>query len=51
DELCLTTAPMLVGGEAPRIVGGSGQVLTSMRRTQLMSDVEGYLYGRYTRVG
>ncbi|MCV7348338.1 pyrimidine reductase family protein [Mycolicibacterium rhodesiae] len=51
DELCLTTAPVLVGGEAPRIVGGAGQVLTAMRRTHLMSDAEGYLYGRYTRVG
>ncbi len=51
DELCLTTAPMLVGGSAPRIATGSGHVLTAMRRQHLMSDAEGYLYGRYTRVG
>ncbi|MBB3752357.1 riboflavin biosynthesis pyrimidine reductase [Mycolicibacterium sp. BK634] len=51
DELCLTTAPKLVGGAAPRIVAGSGSVLTDMRRAHLMFDAEGYLYGRYTRVG
>ncbi|EHB50243.1 bifunctional deaminase-reductase domain protein [Mycolicibacterium rhodesiae JS60] len=51
DELCLTTAPKLVGGSAPRIVAGSGHVLADMRREHLISDAEGYLYGRYTRVG
>lgn len=51
DELCLTTAPMLVGGSAPRIAAGDGHVLTSMRRLHLISDGEGYLYGRYSRVG
>jgi len=51
DELCLTTAPALVGGAAPRIVAGSGHVLTAMRRVHLLSDDDGYLYGRYTRVG
>ncbi|AKK27294.1 pyrimidine reductase family protein [Mycobacterium sp. EPa45] len=51
DELCLTTAPVLVGGDAPRIAAGSGHVLTAMRRAHLVSDADGYLYGRYTRVG
>lgn len=51
DELCLTTAPMLVGGDAPRIAAGSGHVLTAMRREHLLSDADGYLYGRYARVG
>ncbi|MCX2932840.1 pyrimidine reductase family protein [Mycobacterium sp. CVI_P3] len=51
DELCLTTAPMLVGGSAPRIVTGAGHVLAKMRRQHLISDAEGYLYGRYTRAG
>jgi riboflavin biosynthesis pyrimidine reductase len=51
DELCLTTAPMLVGGSAPRIAAGPGHVLTEMRRKHLISDADGYLYGRYTRVG
>jgi hypothetical protein len=26
-------------------------VLTAMRREHLLSDPDGYLYGRYTRVG
>lgn len=51
DELCLTTAPALVGGAAPRIVAGSGHGLTAMRRAHLLSDADGYLFGRYTRVG
>ncbi len=51
DELCLTIAPKLVGGSAPRIVAGSGQVLTGLRRAHLISDADGYVYGRYTRVG
>lgn len=51
DEMCLTTAPKLVGGSAPRIVSGQGHVLTDMRRAHLICDAEGYLYARYTRVG
>lgn len=51
DELCLTTAPMLVGGAAPRIATGHGHVLTKLVRRHLISDDEGYLYGRYVRVG
>ena len=50
DEMCLTTAPVLVGGSAPRITAGPGQVLTQMRRAHLLSDAEGYLYGRYTHL-
>jgi riboflavin biosynthesis pyrimidine reductase len=51
DELCVTTAPKLVGGSAPRIVAGGGHVLADVRREHLLSDADGYLYGRYTRVG
>ncbi|OYN82778.1 pyrimidine reductase family protein [Mycolicibacterium sphagni] len=51
DELCLTTAPKLVGGASPRIATGTGHVLTGMRRAHLLSDADGYLFGRYTRVG
>ncbi|TGD86522.1 pyrimidine reductase family protein [Mycolicibacterium sp. CH28] len=51
DELCLTTAPTLVGGAAPRIATGHGHVLSRMRRQHVISDDEGYLYGRYVRVG
>lgn len=50
DELCLTTAPLLVGGGAARITGGSGgDVLTAMHRSHVLSDDDGYLYARYVR--
>ena len=49
DELCLTVAPILVGGMARRIVTGPGRVHTNMRRTHLLTDDEGYLYTRYVK--
>lgn len=49
DELCLSVAPVLVGGQARRIATGTGQVLTPMRRTHLLADEAGYLYTRYVR--
>lgn len=49
DELCLTVAPILVGGSAKRIVTGLGNVHTRMRRTHLLADDDGYLYTRYVR--
>jgi riboflavin biosynthesis pyrimidine reductase len=49
DELCLTVAPILVGGGAKRITAGLGNVHTRMRRTHLLSDDDGYLYSRYVR--
>jgi riboflavin biosynthesis pyrimidine reductase len=49
DELCLTSAPILVGGVARRIVTGPGQVHTKMRRTHVITDGDGYLYTRYVR--
>ncbi|MDT5187169.1 MAG: hypothetical protein QOI29_5327 [Mycobacterium sp.] len=49
DELCLTAAPILVGGSARRIVTGQGQVHTNMRRTHVLTDDDGYLYTRYVR--
>ncbi len=51
DELCLTIAPLLVGGAAPRIATGPGQVHTPMRRSHLLTDDAGYLYTRYVRRG
>ncbi|HET7668340.1 MAG TPA: pyrimidine reductase family protein [Mycobacterium sp.] len=50
DELCLTVAPILVGGAAKRIVTGLGTVHTAMQRAHLLADDEGYLYSRYVRV-
>jgi riboflavin biosynthesis pyrimidine reductase len=49
DELCLTVAPVLVGGVARRIATGPGEVHTTMRRTHVLTDDEGYLYTRYAR--
>jgi len=49
DELCVTIAPILVGGAARRIATGSGAAHTRMRRSHLISDAEGYLYTRYVK--
>jgi riboflavin biosynthesis pyrimidine reductase len=49
DELCLTIAPILVGGVARRIVSGAGHVHTKMRRTHVLVDDDGYLYTRYVK--
>jgi riboflavin biosynthesis pyrimidine reductase len=51
DELCLTIAPILVGGSARRIATGPGQVHAKMRRTHLLTDDDGYLYTRYVKNG
>ncbi|MGX9791103.1 pyrimidine reductase family protein [Mycobacterium sp. MMS18-G62] len=51
DELCLTIAPILVGGGSKRIVTGMGNVHTTMRRTHLLTDDDGYLYSRYVKAG
>nr|WP_207384027.1 pyrimidine reductase family protein [Mycolicibacterium komanii]CRL74839.1 pyrimidine reductase [Mycolicibacterium komanii] len=51
NELCLTIAPFLVGGKAPRIATGSGEVLTRMRPAHVLTDDDGYLYTRYVRLG
>jgi riboflavin biosynthesis pyrimidine reductase len=49
DELCLTVAPILVGGAAKRIVTGTAHVHTGMRRTHVLTDDDGYLYARYVK--
>jgi 5-amino-6-(5-phosphoribosylamino)uracil reductase len=49
DELCLTVAPYVVGGQAGRIATGPGQVQTPMRRAHLLADGAGYLYARYVK--
>jgi riboflavin biosynthesis pyrimidine reductase len=49
DELCLTVAPILVGGAGRRIAAGAAEVHAKMRLAHLLSDDEGYLYTRYVR--
>ena len=50
DEICLTTAPVLVGGDAVRVATGGGDALTRMRRAHVLCDDDSYLYARYVRV-
>ena len=49
DELCLSIAPVLLGGAAPRIAAGPNALRTGMRRAHLLADDAGYLYTRYMR--
>ncbi|CAN5473351.1 bifunctional diaminohydroxyphosphoribosylaminopyrimidine deaminase/5-amino-6-(5-phosphoribosylamino)uracil reductase [soil metagenome] len=49
DELCLTTAPTVVGGDSGRIAAGGGSRQTPMKRVHLLADDAGYLYSRYVR--
>lgn len=49
DEMCLTSAPILVGGSAVRIAAGGAETLTAMRRAHVLADADGYLYTRYVR--
>jgi riboflavin biosynthesis pyrimidine reductase len=50
DELALTISPMLVAAGSPRVVTGPVAVATAMRAAHILTDEEGYLYTRYTRV-
>ena len=47
----MTIAPLVVGGDARRIVTGDGSVHTPMRRHHLLTDDDGYLYARYSKDG
>lgn len=49
DELCLTVAPVLVGGDGRRIVTGPDLPLDRWRRRSVLGDDEGYLYTRWAR--
>lgn len=49
DDLCLTLAPLLVGGSGGRISSGTREVLTRMRRAHVLTDADGYLYTRYVK--
>ncbi|SIR86923.1 dihydrofolate reductase family protein [Williamsia sterculiae] len=50
DELCLTTGPTLVAGDAGRIaVSHQESGPRHLRPTQLLTDDDGFLYSRWTR--
>lgn len=49
DELCLSVAPLITGGDAPRIVHGAQ--MPDVQRMRLVSLIEqkGFLFTRYLR--
>jgi len=49
DELCLTLAPRLVGGDAGRIVRGATEIDRGLALTGLLSDDDGFVFLRYAR--
>jgi riboflavin biosynthesis pyrimidine reductase len=51
DELCLSLAPLVTAGEAPRIA--HGPELAAAQAMELVSLIEqkGFLFGRYCRTG
>ena len=47
DEVCLTLSPMLIGGDAGRIVRGAPEMAREMRLVHAISDDEGFVFLRY----
>jgi riboflavin biosynthesis pyrimidine reductase len=48
DELCLTIAPLLVGGPSRRVLDGPVlEPVQRMRLTQLLQDDDELLFARY----
>jgi riboflavin biosynthesis pyrimidine reductase len=48
DEICLTMAPCLIGGDSRRIVHGAHPVPRTLALTHLLEE-DGFLFLRYTR--
>ncbi len=51
DELVLTVAPLLVGGEATRIIRGPAQRVPERMQLTHAAEEDGYLFLRYVRRG
>jgi riboflavin biosynthesis pyrimidine reductase len=49
DEFDLTISPMLVGGDAHRVVRGAPAGMTGMTLAHLLVDDEGFVFGRWLR--
>jgi riboflavin-specific deaminase-like protein len=49
DEMCLTVAPLVAGGDAPRIVSGARLASTAAHRLTRVFESEGFLLLRYLR--
>ena len=48
DEIDLTTAPVLAGGDGPRVTSGAAAALVRFDLAHLATE-DGYLYGRWVR--
>lgn len=46
DEMCLTVSPMLVGGEAKRVLSGLGLSPPTAVRVVSLCEEDGYLFLR-----
>lgn len=49
DELCLTIAPLLTGGDAPRIMNGPGMAVPERFVPAAVLEEDGFLFTRYVR--
>ncbi len=49
DELCLSFAPMMIGGASPRIVDKSSNTVPHTMRLDRILHEDGYLFHRYLR--
>lgn len=49
DELNLSLAPMLVGGDGSRLVAGAEETIERFDQVHLIADDEGYLFSRWVR--
>ncbi|MCQ4083085.1 pyrimidine reductase family protein [Streptomyces sp. RB6PN25] len=49
DELCLSIAPLVTAGDAPRIMNGPGIAVPERFRLAGLLEEDGFLFGRYVR--
>jgi riboflavin biosynthesis pyrimidine reductase len=50
DELCLSLAPLLTGGDAPRIMNGAEMPDAQAMRLVSLIEQKGFLFTRYCRI-
>jgi len=49
DELNLSVAPLVVGGDGPRLVAGAADTMQRFEPVHVLADDEGYLFSRWVR--
>ena len=47
DELCVTVSPLIVAGNSPRMVTGSGSTAPASLRLAMLIEADGFLLSRY----